>query len=206
MTSLLISLAASTAVCVLFAFLWRRRLRRDLEIESLTKRLRQEVDALVTELNGTTERNVALLEQQIRRLKDEKQEAARAAGVLKRETETHKAADKTYSDLARIRPLQISVEDPSSPDPAVSETVQNPNPATNSSPSPTHPPAPSAEEVSAALNPSGTTAARHLQDLSPREKALMLHRGGAGSDAIAAELNMSRGEVELIISLHERRP
>lgn len=203
MTSLLISLAASTAVCLLFAFLPRRRLRRDLEIETLTKRLRQEVDALVTELNGTTERNVALLEQQIRRLKEEKQEAARAVGVLKRETETHKAADKTYSELARIRPLQISVEDPNSPAPAVSETVQNPG--SYPSPIPNRPPAPSAKEVSAALNPSATTAARHLQDLSPREKALMLHRGGAGSDAIAAELNMSRGEVELIISLHERR-
>ena len=44
-----------------------------------------------------------------------------------------------------------------------------------------------------------------FESLSVRDKALVLYRRGEGPDSIAGKLGMSRGEVELIISLHDRR-
>ena len=43
-----------------------------------------------------------------------------------------------------------------------------------------------------------------FDSLSVKDKTLVLHRRGETSDAIAANLGMSRGEVELIISLHDK--
>jgi len=163
--SLTISFFVSLITCLMFVFFWRRRIRRDLEIESIIKNLRSEIGEMVTALNGTTERNVALLENKIHMVNNLVEKAGKATGVLKREQEKQEAVVQVYTSLARSKALKINVEEPTS--------VELPK--------------------------------IDFDSLSVREKALFLHRKGDTPESIASRLEMSRGEIELIISLHERR-
>lgn len=168
--SILISVFLPLAVCMLFVYFWRRRLRRELETDAIIGKLRTEVGAMVTELNGTTERNIALLENQIRTVNELIDRAGKATGALQKEKEKHELSSRVYTSLSRSKPLKLDVEEesPKKPDPIESEPAD-------------------------------------FDSLPVREKALLLHRKGSSLDSIATELDMSRGEVELIISLHGRR-
>ncbi|RKX73020.1 MAG: hypothetical protein DRP60_12635 [Spirochaetes bacterium] len=163
--SIVISFFVSLAFCSGFIVFWRRRVRRGLETETIIKKLRTEIGEMITALNGTTERNIALLENKIRIINEQIDKAAKAAGVLKREHEKQEAVSQVYSSLARSKPLTLAVEDDNLPAPSID-----------------------------------------FETLSIREKALLLHRKGDSPDTIATRLDMSRGEIELIISLHEGRP
>ena len=164
LASVAASIVVTLAACFLFARHWRRRMHRGLETEALMRRLRGELAELITEMNGTTERNVALLETRIHALGSLVERAGKVERVLERETEKSENLHRVYSELGRNRGLNITLEEETKLDPAVEF------------------------------------------DLLPiREKALVLHRRGEGLDRIADTLSMSRGEVELIISLHDRR-
>ena len=169
--SVSVSVLASLVTCVVFVYLWRRRLRRELEIDMIVKKLKIEVGEMVTELNGTTERNIALLENQIRIVRELIDKAGKTTGVLKREKVKHDLASRVYTSLSRSKPLSIDVENES-------ESENEPESDSNSI---------------------------DFESLSTREKALVLNRQGEGLDTIASKLKLSRGEVELIISLHDRR-
>lgn len=163
--SIVISFFVSLSFCLMFVFFWRRRVSRELETETIIKKLRVEIGEMVTALNGTTERNIALLENQIRVIHEQIDKAAKAAGALKREQEKQETVSHVYSSLARSKPLTLDVEIPEKSKPVID-----------------------------------------FDSLPIREKALVLHRKGDSPDTIASRLDMSRGEIELIISLHEGRP
>jgi len=179
--SIFVSFLVSLFCFLAFMFFYRRRIRRELETETLIRKLKTEIGEMVTALNGTTERNIALLENKIRIVNELIHKAGNAAGALKREQEKQDIVSNVYSSLARSRPLSLDVEEI----PAL---------------------VPSAGMESGSSE--GFTAEQPVMDfdsLSIREKALVLHRKGDNPDSIASRLDMSRGEIELIISLHERR-
>ncbi len=163
--SIVISFFVSLSFCLLFVFFWRRRIRHELETGKIIKNLKVEIGEMVTALNGTTERNIALLENQIRVINEQIEKAAKAAGVLKREQEKQETVSQVYSSLARSKPITLDVEVQGTEIPLID-----------------------------------------FEKLPIREKALVLHRKGDSPDTIAARLDMSRGEIELILSLHEGRP
>jgi hypothetical protein len=173
--SIAVSVLASLGACTIFVYLWRRRIRRELETDVIIGKLRTEIGEMVTELNGSAERNIALLENQIRTVNELIDKAGKTANVLQKEKEKHDLASRVYSSLARSRPLALDVEDDDTEEPVPENKI------------------------------SVEPAPVDFDSLSPREKALVLHRKGDGPDSIAAKLDMSRGEVELIISLHDRR-
>ena len=188
------SVLVSLGVSALYVQLWRRRIRRDLETDAIIGKLRREVGEMVTELNGTTERNIAILEDRISALNKLVDRAGKTTAVLRRESEKHDLASQVYTSLGRSRPvnaLNLDVIGENDP-PEVQES-------------------PSSQQVKE--SDSGdveTNAARKeeivdFESLSVREKAMVLHRNGESPEAIGAALEMSRGEVELIISLHDRR-
>jgi len=179
--SVLVSFLISLFTSLVFLFFYRRRIRRKLETETIIKKLKAEIGEMVTALNGTTERNIALLENKIQIVNDLIQKAGNAAGALKREQEKHEHVTHVYNSLARSRPLTLDVEESPVPD-SVPDTGTD--------------------------EAEGFTAEQPVVDfesLSIRDKALVLHRKGESPDSIASSLDMSRGEIELIISLHERR-
>lgn len=168
--SISISVLCSLGLCIVFVYSWRRRFRRELETDAIIGKLRTEVGEMVTELNGTAERNIALLENQIRTVNELIDKAARTTGVLQKEKEKHDLASRVYTSLSRSKPLALDVEEeiPDVTDPIEPEPVD-------------------------------------FESLPVREKALVMHRKGKSLDIISTELKMSRGEVELIISIHDRR-
>jgi len=121
---------------------------------------------MLTELNGTAERNIALFENRIQTVSALVDRAVKVADVLQKELGKKESVDRVYTELGRSRTLE--------PD--------------GDSPKPTPPVAPV-----------------DFESMSTRDKALVLHRKGENLDAISSRLGMSRGEIELIISLHERR-
>ena len=171
LASIGISLVVTVAACAVYFRVLRGRMRRELGTEEILGRFRSEVSGLITEMNATTERNVALLESRIREASDVLERMEKAMDVLKGEIAAARQMERTYTELGRSRPIDITVEG----------------------------------EVESSGEGSPAADPIDFESLSTRDKALVLYRRGEGSDAIAARLGMSRGEVELIISLHDRR-
>ncbi|HSV56036.1 MAG TPA: hypothetical protein VLH39_02880, partial [Magnetospirillaceae bacterium] len=70
MAQFFVLLALNLAGIMLIFLYVRGRVRKALELEGLLARLRGEVGRLVQDLNQTTERNITLLEDAVRTLKD----------------------------------------------------------------------------------------------------------------------------------------
>ena len=114
--SVSISVIASLGFCTVFFYFWRRRLRREIETGTIIGKLKTEIGEMVTELNGTTERNIALLENQIKIVNELMTKAAKTAEVLQREKEKHELASRVYTSLERSKPLSINLESESKPE------------------------------------------------------------------------------------------
>lgn len=163
-----IALLVSVTTCAVYFRIQRGRMRKELKTDAILGRFRSEVSELITEMNATTERNVALLESRIREISGLLEKTEKAASILRGETEALERVEKTYSSLARSRPLNLTVDEPPENESEHVETID-------------------------------------FESLSTKDKTLVLYRRGETSDTIAANLGMSRGEVDLIISLHDRR-
>ena len=92
---------------VLYALL-RRVVMRRTGAPEVVRELRAEVDALVTELNGTTERNVALLEDGVRRLHELLRRADRGRPPQPAQP-AHSAAERR-TQVLRLRRMGMSNE------------------------------------------------------------------------------------------------
>ena len=186
------SVLVSLAVCALYVHLWRRRIRRDMETDAIIGKLRREVGEIVTELNGTTERNVALLENRIAEMKDLVDRAGKTSGVLKRESEKHDISSRVYTALERSRPvtssLNLDVVDTAGTDRHGDDTAGE-----------------NQKETPAGGELFSTEDVRDFDSLPIREKAIVMHRNGDSIEKIGNALDLSHGEVELIISLHDRK-
>ena len=192
--SITASVLVSLTVCALYVHLWRRRIRRDMETDAIIGKLRREVGDIVTELNGTTERNVALLENRIAEMKELVDRAGKTSGVLKRESEKHEISSRVYTALERSRPLtgalNLDVVDAAEGDNA---TADDDGAGADRQRKP------------AAGEPLSPGAGRDFKSLPIREKAVVMHRNGDSIEKIGTSLGLSQGEVELILSLHDRK-
>jgi len=192
--------AAFWAIAVV---LLSRRIDRKMDPSSLVKRVRGEVDGILTELNGATERNLSLLEERIRRLSNELEQADRRIAVLRRESEKHDVSRRVYSDILERRRKEGR-------DGAESSRLTNAG--TESSPSRSSAPVPESqaaqdgdqtpegqEGASSETEREYTRQPGNRQKL--REEVRRLHDSGMSAEIIAARVGSTVGEVELIISL-----
>lgn len=83
-----------------------RRIEKRIEPTAVLNEIRAEVDELIVEFNQTTERNIGLLEERIVRLNRIIETADRRLTVLKRETESHDAGVRVYSDIVQQAAVQ----------------------------------------------------------------------------------------------------
>jgi uncharacterized small protein (DUF1192 family) len=179
--TVVITLVVDIGGLLLVYALLRDRVRRATSAANQIAELREEVSRLVVELNQTTERNVALLEDKILGLSDTCAAADRRIALLKRDIEKHDAGTKVYSRLVEGAP----------PAPAA------PRPSSNLS-----------VELSgrvAERPPSAPKESETIPRQDARERVVMLSRSGFSSALIAARVGMPLGEVELIISLERQR-
>jgi hypothetical protein len=190
--TILITLLIDIGGLVLVYALLRDRVRRATTADSQIEQIRDEVSRLLVELNQTTDRNIGLLEDKIASLNGELAAADKKIGLLRREIEKHDVGTQIYSRLAEGRARTA----PSAP-------VAAPSPVTAPAAPAAPPPAavPLAVELS---EPQAATDGRERPaDLQSR--VLMLHRAGFAATLIAGRVGIPLGEVELIISLEQRK-
>jgi hypothetical protein len=82
---------------VIFVLLGRRLDRR----ASPDSRIREEVNRLMVELNQTTDRNIALIEDRVAGLTDLLSRADKKIGLLRRESEKHDMGARVYGRIAQ---------------------------------------------------------------------------------------------------------
>ncbi len=182
-------------ITIMFLIL-SRRLRRQYNATQFLAEVQQEVNAIVTELNHTTERNIQLLEGRVAQVHEILAELDRRILMAGSEVQKREQTDLTYNHLrdqrrAILRDLQ-TVEVRSAPvEVAIPETsVKAPPPVTAAVASP----------ISIA-----PTLARALTRDAIKAQVVELAQAGMPATAIAQHAGLSLGEVELIISLHGSR-
>ncbi len=249
--AILIMLVVDLGGLLLIYVLLRDRVRRVTSVDSQIADVREEVSRLLVELNQTTDRNVALLEDRIARLNESLAVADKKIGLLRREIEKHDVGAQVYSRLAEGRPRSVST-DAQTRQQMLQPRLQMPPAEAAGMPQPRQqmppgaageregvaagmPPGVAAErgaDASAAAVESGRTPRQPLavelsEKSEPRQerrrdelrvesrdteeapdlhqRVMSLQRAGFSSALIASRVGVPRGEVELIISLEQRK-
>lgn len=195
-------------IIMVFMFLFlSRRLHRQYNSKQFMAEMQQEVNAIITEMNQTTERNLQLIEDRM------EQVAALTAQLDKRIIMAKSAEEKrpdsggTYNQITQQR-RQIQREMSREPirDIDLFNAVEGEPVAELAAPTPTPPPL--AEQKPAAEPPltvSPNAQVVKLQKIQGREamKAQVtdMAQAGIAPSLIAQHFGISLGEVELIISL-----
>jgi hypothetical protein len=170
MSTILVVIALNVLGYFVMYLLLNERIRRSSSPASQIQGLREEVDRLVIELNQTTARNIALIEDKIRELTEALAKADKKIGLFRREIEKHDVGAKVYS---RILEANTDRETPKT------------------------------ESQDAAPRGKAEKPGGALRDI--REEVITLHRAGFSAPLISSRLGAPLGEVELVISLENRK-
>jgi hypothetical protein len=101
MASLFVALAVVVAGLAVVYLLLRSRIDRSIGRLDPAAEIRDELGSVMVEMNRTTDRNIALLEDRIACLTQLLAEADRKVGLLRREGEKHETSRRVYTHLAR---------------------------------------------------------------------------------------------------------
>ncbi len=112
-----LTLAASSLIAgmtsLIFILWWNKRIKDKAGTQKAVNRLQSEIGELITEINSTTERSIALLENKISSLNALIDRAGRIQKVLTIEKERNESADRIYTELGRSKSLPIVPPDQS---------------------------------------------------------------------------------------------
>ena len=97
--TVLITIVLDICGLLLIYVLLRDRVRRAASTDAHVAEIRDEVSRLLVELNRTTDRNIALIEDRIASLNELLSSADKKIGLLQRETEKHDVGTRIYSRL-----------------------------------------------------------------------------------------------------------
>jgi uncharacterized small protein (DUF1192 family) len=193
--TILITLVMDIAGLLLIYAVVSDRVRRATNAASQIAALRDEVSRLVVELNQTTERNVALVEDRIASLNELAIAADKKIGLLKREIEKHDVGARIYSRLAEERQVSAGGRpgSPSAGQTGAAGAAGTPPLSVELSEKPRRD-----DEMRGVPR-------RDDERQELRQCVMMLHRSGFPASLIANRVGMPAGEVELIISLEQRK-
>jgi hypothetical protein len=177
-------LAAVVAGLAVVYLLLRARIDRRIARLDPAAEVRDELGSVMVEMNRTTDRNIALLEDRIAALTQLVADADRRIGLLRREGEKQELSRAVYTHLAK------AAERPPEPA-AVEPALERPPDRTTAPP--------------AAAGPVAQAAPAAPAEEPIEARVLRLDREGFSSSVIANRIGSTVGEVELIISLARRR-
>jgi hypothetical protein len=220
--TILITLVVDFGGLLFVYLLLRDRVRRATSVESRMTEVREEVSRLLVELNQATDRNIALMEDKITALNEAISTADKKIGLLRRETEKHDVGSQIYSRLAegrhhRAAPAAVPASESTGPDDGEPEGLPDTEPAMNRRAEPAGPPRPALRAPRAA--PAPPAAAVEQREPAPplavelsgaaatdvHQRVMMLYRAGFSPSLIASRVGALVGDVELIISLEQRK-
>lgn len=188
MYATILALALQLIVSI-FLIVWvKAKVRGHLDSGSEIDRMRREIGALMTEMEGSADRNVTILEDRIERMRELIAEADRRIELSARES-TRRTAEAATRARPETRPEQRAEQRADSrPDARLDE---QPAPASDMKP----------EQI-----PFITFSDKPLVIEAPfAEKAMELYRRGFSSDLIAARLGSTLSEVELALAIGRER-
>lgn len=218
--TVLITLVIDVGGLLLVYAVLRDRIRRATSAAAQIAELREEVSRLVVELNQTTERNVALIEDRISGLTEILAAADKKIGLLHREIEKHDVGTQVYSRLVEGRQQAVQAREQVPPAPQVPPLSVELSEKADRRPGARSPAAPGQDAAGGeraaqrqARSESGARAtvsgSAPVEGASPRQdlhqRVMMLSRSGFSAALIAGRVGIPLGEVELIISLERQR-
>lgn len=145
-----------------------------------TARLREELNLLVLELNQTTDRNITLLEDRVRALKELVEEADRRIKVMNQETSRKTVESSVYTRLGKLREEPVLREEIIAPEPQEDAALKKDDPI-----------------------PFVKLSQHQVTRNDLKDMVIKYHRQGLSQEAIAAKLGVSLSEVELVIALYK---
>ncbi len=222
--TILITVVIDLGGLLLVYVLLRDRVRRATSAEAQISEIRDEVSSLVVELNQTTDRNIALVEDRIASLNEQLSVADKKIGLLRREIEKHDVGAQVYSRLGEVRPrppapaplppLSVELSERPAPEGADAPAADREAPQEQDSRTPgrqvreeretgsTSPRQGVREEPGPAPR---APAGRREEAGDLRDRIMLLFRAGFAASLIASRVGVPLGEVELIISLEQRK-
>jgi hypothetical protein len=171
----LLILAAVAAGYAVVYFMLKKKVARTLSAAAVLREVREEVNRILVELNQTTHRNVTLIEDRIAALSELLARADKKIALVRREEEKKELADKLYSELAARRR-------------PVASALEAAKPGT---------------EAGAKAGMEAGEAGESKPD--KMGEAVRLAQAGLSPALISRRLGLTRGEVELILSLAEHQ-
>ena len=174
-----------------------RRIDRKLEPGRVVDNIRGEIDGIIVELNQTTDRNIGLIEDRVNRLNTLLEQADRRLAILKREIESRSSSSERYNDILQRAPRAQH------PHPASQKTdPEVPKGGTSNESSPRRP----TDRQKAADGQKPSDGQKAADGRAARKNQIVeLHRKGIAANIIANRTGTTVGEVELIISLSDRK-
>ncbi len=171
MTAFIAGIFLILMVCGFFYL--KIRVDRVVSGEEWIRKIRDEIDQLVLEMNQTAERNVALLENRVKVLQELLAEADSKLQIMQKESEKSDLSRQVYSHLKKHAP-------------PARETEKEPE---------------LFDEISLPPRPTVNEAESGGDQRSLREKVMELYEQGFGAEIISQRLGASISEVDLIINL-----
>lgn len=157
------------------------RMRQDVALDEI----KRQIGGIITELNQTTERNIALIEDRIGRLDEMTELAERRIGALQGLLDRDRVTQHTYSQLKPGNTAQ---------GPPDAKTADSPPEVKEDS-----------EPIRLKLGASDEGAGPRIALRGEfRDRVLGLHREGFSAEEIASRIGTTVGEVDLVISLDQR--
>jgi len=193
MTTILLVLAVQIVVSVVLIVWTRSKVRTFLGSGDEIDRIRREIGALIVELDSSADRNVTVLEDRLSALKDMIIEADRRIALLGQEKTRRPADAPVYDRLGRMPEPRPESRPQFRQEPQPVQPVAQAQPV-----QPVQQPEPSVPFIRFSENP--------LPIEEPfADKVLSLSRRGFSSDIIAARLEVTMAEVDLVLSMERER-
>lgn len=228
MNSLAVLLAVQTIVSILLIVWVRLKVMRSLDDGDSIARVRREIGALIIELDGSADRNITVIEDRLRELKDCIAEADKRIVMLSNERAgswaappiplLHKSQDRRQAPLDQQQATQPLFQPPLQPAPETRLPEQNapqtfqPPPEQTSVQAPATLPVDRKEKARPQdSSPTGSVRTTSVPFIRFSDKPLVfeepfaervarLHKRGFSSDIIAAKLKATIAEVDLAIA------
>jgi hypothetical protein len=99
--SLLVTLSVNIIVLAFFFIIITKRFNKKYDAKALLDAVQKEVDGIIVELNGTTDRNIALLEDRIKTLSEILKKTDKKIEYLKKESKRQVYIDDRYNDILK---------------------------------------------------------------------------------------------------------
>jgi hypothetical protein len=210
----------SLVLCVAFFFYFRRDIERKTSVDRLLADYRTEVYRLIAEIDAVTDRNLRLVEDSVKTLKQIIEDTDKRISVYTRELERSRKGEALYTSLGRGIRAALDSEPPAVPAPAVrpphetaspKETLspqETPSPQQTLFPQETPPPPKASKErrpkKNGAKPPQTDVPGQSASKRKLKVRIAEMSARGLAPHEIASRLNLSLTEVDLALNLLQR--